>query len=191
MIEENNQGDRYNEGKPRFSLVSPIAHEELAKVLTMGAQKYAPYNWMKGLPYMEIIDSLERHVNAFKKGENMDKESGLHHMAHVMCNAMFLIEFIESGRDNLDDRPSAEATKSFKETKISDSYTKGFKAGQEFEKARIKYNKLERKEDRVDNWNGHFFGGPVPKHYTTTTYSDSNIALLGDLNEPDTEYDGR
>ena len=185
MIKENKQqADRFNKGKPRFSLVSPIAHEELAKVLTMGAQKYAPYNWMKGLPFMEVIDSLERHVNAFKRGENMDKESGLHHMAHVMCNAMFLIEYIEAGKENFDDRPNKPDNKVTKINEVSDAYSKGFKAGQEFEK-----NRLPIKDGWIippdsKPWNGHFSGGPVPRHYTTTSLgpdSGSQILLVDHL----------
>lgn len=97
-------GDRFNVGKPRIGLISPHATKELAKVLTFGAQKYDPHNWMKGLPWMEVLDSMERHINAIKSGEDIDQESGCLHSAHVMCNAMFLSEFYDIYPQG-DDRP--------------------------------------------------------------------------------------
>lgn len=87
-------GVRFNASKPRLSLVSPWAQEGLARVLTFGAQKYAAYNWAKGLSYSETIDSMERHIVALKRGEDIDPESGLPHIDHIQCNAMFLSHFM-------------------------------------------------------------------------------------------------
>lgn len=97
-------GDRYNSGKPMMSLLPPIALEEVAKVLTYGAKKYDKHNWLKGLPWTEILDSAERHINAWKKGEDID-ESGCLHIAHAACNLLMLIEMIHL-REDLDDRPT-------------------------------------------------------------------------------------
>ncbi len=59
-------GLRYNKGKPRMGLSSPWAAEGTAEVLTYGEQKYASWNWAKGLSWSQTIDSLERHLAAFK-----------------------------------------------------------------------------------------------------------------------------
>lgn len=99
------QAKRYNEGKVRLGLIPPFAIEEIGKVFTMGAEKYGAHNWMKGLPYTEVLDSIERHINEFKKGHDKDKESGLQHMAHVAVNAMFLIEYAVINQNKFDDRP--------------------------------------------------------------------------------------
>jgi hypothetical protein len=93
-----NTGLRYNEGKTRFSLLPPYALEQIAKVFTYGAKKYTTteagdYNWKKGLSWTKTCDSLERHLQAWKKGEDVDAESGLLHLAHLATNAMFLLEF--------------------------------------------------------------------------------------------------
>ena len=96
-------GLRYNVGKPRFSLVSPWAHAGLAEVLTFGERKYAAYNWAKGLSWSQTVDSLERHLAAFKKGEDIDPDSGLPHLDHIACNAMFLSHFQKTGTGT-DDR---------------------------------------------------------------------------------------
>lgn len=103
-------GDRYNEGKSMMSLLPPLALVEVAKVLTYGAKKYSRNNWMKGLPWTSYIDSLERHLQAWKTGEELD-ESGLLHIAHVGCNILMLIETVLL-RPDLDDRPKEFYSKS-------------------------------------------------------------------------------
>ena len=106
-MDNKEQAKRYNEGKVRLGLIPPFAIEEIGKVFTMGAEKYGAHNWMKGLPYTEVLDSIERHINEFKKGHDKDKESELQHMAHVAVNAIFLIEYaaIYTNQNKFDDRP--------------------------------------------------------------------------------------
>ena len=99
-----NLANRNNEGKVRLGLISPIAEVELGKVLTKGAEEYEPYNWCKGLKWTECIDSLKRHLNSFQQGIDRDKQTGELHMAHIMANAMFLIEYYYTHKE-LDDRP--------------------------------------------------------------------------------------
>jgi hypothetical protein len=105
-------GDRYNVGKPRISLVPYTAVKEIAKVLTFGAEKYGPWNWAKGLSWLECCDSLERHIGAWKEGEDLDDESGIHHLAHAGCNIMFLLFFSITGKyEAHDDRMPHEILK--------------------------------------------------------------------------------
>ena len=37
----------------------------------------------------EILESMQRHLAALFDGEEVDKESNISHMGHIMCNAMF------------------------------------------------------------------------------------------------------
>jgi hypothetical protein len=87
------EGLRYDEGKLRYDLVPTIAQREYVKILTVGAKKYAPRNWEKGMKWSKVIASLERHLAAFKLGEDRDPETGELHMAHAMCNAAFLTQY--------------------------------------------------------------------------------------------------
>jgi len=87
------QGTRYNAGKPRISLVEPDFIRGTAEVLTFGAKKYGANNWKKGLPVSEIYDSLMRHLLAFRNGENIDDESKLMHLDHCAVNLMFIRHF--------------------------------------------------------------------------------------------------
>lgn len=80
---------RYNEGKLKWSYVHFASLEPMVKVLEFGAEKYDPHNWKKGLDKTEILESSMRHLTALLDGEDIDPESGLGHMGHIMCNAMF------------------------------------------------------------------------------------------------------
>jgi hypothetical protein len=86
------EASRHNNGKIRLSLVPPSLALYVGAVMTYGALKYDDHNWRKGFAWSSIIDSLERHLLAFKAGETHDEESGLPHLAHLACNAAFLIE---------------------------------------------------------------------------------------------------
>lgn len=84
---------RFNEGKLRYDLVHPWAHEQMVRVLTKGAEKYAPRNWEKGMVWSKVYESAERHMAAIKRGEDYDPESGELHAAHLACNAHFMIAY--------------------------------------------------------------------------------------------------
>lgn len=98
------KGLRFNQGKTRYDLQPPFADEQYAMVLTKGAEKYAERNWEQGMRWSKVISSLERHLQAIKRGEDFDPESGLLHSAHVMTNAAFLTEYYKIYPQG-DDRP--------------------------------------------------------------------------------------
>lgn len=92
-----NAGMKFDGGKLLFScLTRGLAYplKAVAAVLTYGAQKYAADSWQT-VPDAErrYEDALDRHLNAWKMGEKFDEESGLHHLAHAACNALFLLWF--------------------------------------------------------------------------------------------------
>lgn len=94
-MSEKGTGLRYNKGKLPLNLITPHSQRELAKVLDFGAtvKGYGPGNWQKGMDWSTVIASLRRHINEFEEGADFDDESKLPHMAHAMCNAMFLLEY--------------------------------------------------------------------------------------------------
>ena len=86
-------GRKFDSGKTEYGLLPPIILEEIAKVMTFGAIKYDRDNWK----YVDdgkrrYFDAFQRHVWAWKRGEELDPESGLHHLAHAGCCLMFLAE---------------------------------------------------------------------------------------------------
>ena len=94
---------RHDTGKARMDLCPAIAHLEWARVMSFGCDKYGDQTWRNGMKWSCIIASLERHTNSFKSGEIFDSESGLPHMAHVMANAAFLIDY-QLTHPEMDDR---------------------------------------------------------------------------------------
>lgn len=107
---QSEQAQRHNAGKPQLSylLDAPHAMNAVCRVLEFGAEKYARNNWKKGMPWSSIMDSLLRHLMALKAGEDLDPESGLPHVGHILCNAVFLAEYFEL-RPEFDDRDSENA----------------------------------------------------------------------------------
>ena len=90
---ERGAGLKYDSGKPRMSLLPPHAMTEMAKVMTFGANKYKAHSWKQVENAQErYLDALLRHAVAYVAGERIDPESGLPTMAHIMCDAAFLIE---------------------------------------------------------------------------------------------------
>jgi hypothetical protein len=105
MSNQQGEGLRFNQGKSRYDLIPAFAQEQYARVLTKGAEKYAERNWERGMPWSKVLASLERHLYAIKRGEDVDPETGLLHSAHVMTNAAFLTEYYKIFPQG-DDRPT-------------------------------------------------------------------------------------
>lgn len=97
-------GTKYDVGKPRMDLIPPRTLEVIAAVFAFGAEKYGDYNWYKGIKYSRIFAAIMRHLWAYWRGEDLDPESGLSHLAHAGCGIFMLTEFIILGRVDLDDR---------------------------------------------------------------------------------------
>jgi len=98
---------KYDSGKTDWSLMPFEAVEEINKVLEFGARKYAAHNWTQGdgFRYTRVLSSLFRHLFAWSRGEDLDPESGLSHLAHAGCNVIFLIYYSKyKDRYNNDDR---------------------------------------------------------------------------------------
>ena len=94
---------KHDKEKVRLELLSPIAINEIAKVLTFGANKYSPNNWRKGFVWSRLLGAALRHILAFMSGQDKDPETGLSHLAHAGCCIMFLLEH-EVMHKELDDR---------------------------------------------------------------------------------------
>jgi hypothetical protein len=88
-------GARYNDGKPDFSLLPLETLVDELKVWAYGERKYSRYNWMKGMPWSVPFACLMRHLMAYQKGEDIDPESGLPHLAHASCNLRMLTYYRE------------------------------------------------------------------------------------------------
>jgi len=104
-MEPDGAGIRKDDDKPKWDLMPFDALNEVVLVFTYGALKYENRNWERGMPWSKVISPLLRHTWKFIMGEKYDKESKCHHMAHVACNALFLLTYdIRPGYEEFDDR---------------------------------------------------------------------------------------
>lgn len=101
---------RFNEGKLKWSLLPWDALSVLVRHYMMGAKKYAPRNWEKGMSYTETYEALMRHLQKWYAGEEteVDPVTGEEflHLTAVFWNAAALLTFTIRGMDRFDDRPS-------------------------------------------------------------------------------------
>ncbi len=102
-------GRRDDGGKPRWDLMPPEI-VEVVKVLTWACTRevnpYPARNWEIGMAWSKCFGPMMRHAWKWWAGEDLDPESGLSHMAHVACNAIFLLAYVQRLPMRLhDDRP--------------------------------------------------------------------------------------
>ncbi len=102
VLQSVSSGIKHDNGKPSLALLPTEALEEIAKVMDFGAKKYDADNWRGGFTYRRVASSLLRHIFAWLKGEDLDPESGLSHLAHAGCNVLFLLTFVitKTGTDD-------------------------------------------------------------------------------------------
>lgn len=98
------EGKKFDKEKLRVDLLPPDALEEIAKVLTFGAQKYGDRNWEYGMKWSRPYGAILRHLWAWWKGEDIDPESGISHLGHAGCNILFLITY-HLRKVGMDNRP--------------------------------------------------------------------------------------
>ena len=86
-------GEKHDAGKNRLDLIPPPSLLYLGKVLTFGAEKYEPWGW-QNVPeaHERYYGAALRHLLAWANGNSIDSESGLPHLAHALCNIVFLLE---------------------------------------------------------------------------------------------------
>ena len=82
------------DGKLRWDLLPLAEIEDIVRVYTEGAKKYADNSW-QNIPdgFERYRAALLRHMTAYMKGERYDKETGLMHLAQICWNAIALLYY--------------------------------------------------------------------------------------------------
>lgn len=99
-----NGGLRLDAGKPRYDLIPGEFMDALAMHFTVGARKYQDRNWERGMAWCRCFSSMMRHGWAWMRGEDIDPETGSHHMVAVAWNACVLFTYARR-QVGVDDRP--------------------------------------------------------------------------------------
>lgn len=81
------------DGKLRWDLLPLAEIEDIVRVYTEGAKKYADNSW-QDIPdgFNRYLGALMRHLVAYTKGERYDKE-GFMHLSAVCWNAIALLHY--------------------------------------------------------------------------------------------------
>jgi len=106
--------------KIRFDLIPVGPMVEVAKVFTFGAYTYGDRNWEEGFSWSRCIGSINRHFFKWCLGETNDDESGLNHLAHVVANCLFLLQYTitKKGTDDRQKMPAKIVACMFKPVQI-------------------------------------------------------------------------
>lgn len=105
LYPDNNPKSALGALKVPVHLVPPALLIETAKAFSHGAVKYGPYNWREHKISSSVYyGALQRHVAAWWDGEDLDPESGAHHLAHAAACLALLLDTQGTERLN-DDRP--------------------------------------------------------------------------------------
>lgn len=100
---ERGDGMKKDAGKLRYDLIPVRPLAEVARVYTIGAAKYEPRGWEKGMAWGRIWGAMLRHSMRWWGGEKFDPVDGQHHLASVAWCALALMEYEET-HPELDDR---------------------------------------------------------------------------------------
>lgn len=93
---------KHDSDKPRLSKLPVEGLAGVAKVMEFGAKKYGWDNWKQATSedVERYVDAGLRHWFAHANGELLDPESGLPHIHHAACNAMFVSWFLSQETSN-------------------------------------------------------------------------------------------
>ena len=96
--------ERYNSNKLAWHNFPMFLFRPVAKVGQFGESKYSTFNFLKGAPISQYMDSIKRHLDSFEDPKQSDiDESGENHLEHVAWNALVALYMLEN-KSELDDR---------------------------------------------------------------------------------------
>lgn len=89
-----------------YSLLPIYPQQEAVRAFMDGIKsgKYKAWDWLDNpYPYSKYFNKIRRHLDAWKDYEDRAKDSGVHHIGHLIADAMILLEWIHRGV-GIDDR---------------------------------------------------------------------------------------
>jgi hypothetical protein len=93
-LQAQQKGIKLDKGKPRWDLLPMQALRPVVRILTKALDKYpAPHNWQHVENHNRYWSALFRHLDQYYDGEQYDTETGESHLAHAICNLLFLLWF--------------------------------------------------------------------------------------------------
>ena len=103
IVENAKTGGKKETRLARFDLLPWDQLWHVAELYGKGAEKYDRWNWAKGYDWSLSLGAMGRHMAKFAVGEDIDEETGCHHLTSVIFHALALMQFGQT-HPELDDR---------------------------------------------------------------------------------------
>lgn len=104
-VKESNPKDAIGTLKPGRSNVPRTVLAELDVAMLEGAVKYGRHNYREiGVRASIYVDAADRHIDKFWEGQDIDPDSGLHHITKAIASLTVLRDAIIQDKC-IDDRP--------------------------------------------------------------------------------------
>lgn len=109
-LPDTNPKSRVGITKPSMNAIPAAALLHLGAAMDDGKKKYGLFNWREHSVACSVYeDAIWRHLLAWRDGEDVARDSGRHHLAHVMACCAILLDAKETN-NLIDDRgPAGEA----------------------------------------------------------------------------------
>lgn len=92
----------------RLDLVPPEPLLELSRAFARGADKYDAFGYLQDqAEYRRYLAAQMRHVLAWAAGEDIDPDSGIHHLSLAAANC-FILQELQLRGQGIDDRLNQE-----------------------------------------------------------------------------------
>lgn len=105
VYKDTNPKDAVGIRKAPFSTMSAPVLAEVGLAMLEGARKYGRHNYrVSGVRYSVYYDAAIRHLTSWWEGEDLDPDSGLHHLVKAIACLLVMRDSIRIG-NAVDDRP--------------------------------------------------------------------------------------
>lgn len=101
-------GLKHDSAKPALAYIPKAALDAEGKAFGYGANKYASWNYKNGIAVSRTLSAALRHISQFLDGEEMDAESGVHHLGCARANLAMALDTLARYGDKFDDRFKGE-----------------------------------------------------------------------------------
>lgn len=92
MASKKQVAKKFDSNKIDLSFVSINMKKAVAEALQYGASKYGRNNYTSGLDSNRLVAALERHLELWKNGQDLDDESGLNHLSHAAATIQMILD---------------------------------------------------------------------------------------------------
>jgi hypothetical protein len=122
---DTNPKDAIASTKIALSLCSPIAKAYWSAAQYAGLTKYGAWNWrISGVRASVYLNAMERHMDAYNSGEELDPIDGTRHLGNIMACCAILLDAEAAGKLTDDRPPSVDIRPTYAEVEACNKAVK-------------------------------------------------------------------